>query len=156
METINIFKDLLIPIAGIIIASFAAFQSISVYKKNSEFERSKWLYSLFEKFFYENQYSEIRRFLDYDDEPEIQRLKEAVISHTETQLEEKLVDYLNFFEFIAILWKLEQLSISEIRMMFDYYIRRLGEYDFVMHYLEQQSFENLNELVKEIRTLDKL
>lgn len=40
-------------------------------------------------------------------------------------------------------------------MMFDYYIRRLGEYDFVMQYLEQQSFEVINELVKEIRTLDR-
>lgn len=68
MDTVSIFKDLLIPIAGILVGSFAAFQSISVYKRNSELERSKWLYSLFEKFFYETQYSEIRRLLDYDDE----------------------------------------------------------------------------------------
>jgi len=51
MDTVRIFKDLLIPITGIFVALFAASQSISVYKKNRELEGSKWLFSLFENFF---------------------------------------------------------------------------------------------------------
>jgi hypothetical protein len=81
---------------------------------------------LFEKFYYQSSYADIRRLLDYGNEDTIQRLRGALQGHTDESLEEKLVDYLNFFEFIASLWKLRQLPINEIQMMFDYYIRRIG------------------------------
>lgn len=38
-------------------------------------------------------------------------------------------------------------------MMFDYYIRRLGDYDFVMSYLTREGFEGLSALVAEVRRL---
>lgn len=38
--------------------------------------------------------------------------------HTDAQIEEKLVDYLNFFGFVATLRQLRQLSVREIQMMF--------------------------------------
>lgn len=79
------------------------------------------------------------------------RLRQALESHSEEVLEEKLVDYLDFFEFIASLWHLRQLPIREIRMMFDYNVRRLGDYDFIMDYLEKEGFEGLIELVKKVR-----
>ena len=71
-------------------------------------------------------------------------------SHSDDSLEEKLVDYLNFFEFIASLWKLRQLPIEEIQMMFDYYIRRIGSYGFIMEYLQEQGFEGVLQLVREV------
>ena len=40
-------------------------------------------------------------------------------------------------------------------MMFDYYIRQLGDYDFILVYLEEQGFEGLIALVREVRELKK-
>jgi len=71
-------------------------------------------------------------------------------SHSNDSLEEKLVDYLNFFEFIASLWKLRQLPIEEIQMMFDYYIRRIGTHGFLMEYLQAQGFEGVLQLAREV------
>jgi len=74
-------------------------------------------------------------FLTIGNEDSVRRLRGALQNHTEESLEEKLVDYLNFCEFIASLWKLRQLPIKEIQMMFEYYIRRLESYDFILEYL---------------------
>jgi hypothetical protein len=35
----------------------------------------------------------------------------------------------------------------------DYYIQRLGDYDFIMNYLNQEGFEGLSELVAEVKKL---
>jgi hypothetical protein len=65
-------------------------------------------------------------------------------------LAEKLVNYLNFFEFVASLWKMDQLSKQEIILLFDYYIRLLKRHPEVLAFLEKHSFENLQALIKEI------
>ncbi len=152
----EIITDIVIPGTAVLGAGIGGAISIYIYYRNSKLQRAQWLYSLFEKFFYESRYAEIRQLLDYDNEQEINRLRETLTSHSEAQLEEKLVDYLNFFEFIASLWGLRQLSIREIRMMFNYYIRQLGEYDFVMKYLQNEGFEGLAGLVVKIRGLKEL
>jgi len=149
----NFITDIIIPGAAVLGAAIGGAITIYIYYRNSQLERAQWLYSLFEKFFYQERYAEIRRLLDYDNEEELERLKKALKSHSEEQLEENLVDYLNFFEFIATLWQLRQLPIKEIRMMFDYYIQRLGDYDFIMNYLNQEGFEGLSELVAEVKKL---
>ncbi len=35
-------------------------------------------------------------------------------------------------------------------MMFDYYIRRIGSYDFITEYLQEQGFEGVLQLVREV------
>ena len=40
-------------------------------------------------------------------------------------------------------------------MMFDYYLHRLGDYDFILTYLKDQGFEGLTDLVREVRELKK-
>src|SRR5580704_14079704 len=133
--TYAIFKDLIIPGIAVLRGIIGAAITIYIYYRNSNLRRAEWLYSLFEKFYYQSSYADIRRILDYGNEDSVQRLRGALQSHTEESLEEKLVDYLNFFEFIASLWKLRQLPIKEIQMMFEYYIRRLESYDFILEYL---------------------
>lgn len=39
--------------------------------------------------------------------------------------------------------------------MFDYYLRELGDYDFILAYLKDQGFEGLTALVREVRELKK-
>ncbi len=58
---------------------------------------------------------------------------------------EPLVDYLNFFEFVASLWKLRQLKIKEVEMMFEYYIRNLAEKPEIVRFIEREGFERLRE-----------
>jgi hypothetical protein len=148
---VEIISSVVIPAIALIITAIGGWITICTYKKNSNIRRAEWLYSLFEKFFCQANYAEIRQLLDYDNKEQIIRLQKAVKMHSDAFLEEKLIDYLNFFEFIASLWRLKQLSLKEIRMMFDYYIRRLGDYDFIMEYLNQEGFEGLVDLIKEVR-----
>lgn len=151
----EIITDIVIPGAAVVGAAIGGAITIYIYYQNSRLQRAQWLYSLFEKFFYELRYTEIRRLLDYNVTSEIERLRSALEAHSDAQLEENLVDYLNFFEFIASLWQIRQLPMKEIRMMFEYYIRRLGDYDFIMKYLEEAGFEGLITLVAEVRRLKR-
>ena len=152
----TIIKDIIIPGVVVLGGGIGGAITIYIYYRNSKLRRAEWLYSLFEKFFYQSMYADIRRLLDYDNEEQINRLRETIRCHSEITLEEKLIDYLNFFEFISSLWRLRQLPIKEIRMMFDYYIRRLGDYDFIMEYLQEQGFEGLLQLVSEVRKMNEV
>ena len=60
------------------------------------------------------------------------------------------MDYLNFFEFVASLWKLGQLRKGEVEMMFEYYLRDLAKKPEVMRFIEKEGFERLQELIAEI------
>lgn len=147
----DLFARVIIPAAAVLTGAIGGGITIYIYYKNSKLEKAKWLNSLFEKFFFHEKYAEIRQLLDYSGKEEIDELKSVIKAHSQEELEEKLVDYLNFFEFISSLKKMNQLSIEEIRMMFEYYIRRLGDYDFMMEYLDDEGFNGLKELVVEVR-----
>ena len=105
-----------------IVASIIALISLRV---NNRLRRTDLLNALFEKFFYESKYAEIRKHIDYSSKHDdlMKQLEESLINHNknEEDLEEKCVDFFNFFEFIAVLWKLKQLQIKEIKYMFEYY-----------------------------------
>ena len=45
----------------------------------------------------------------------MKQLKGALTDRSNEALEEECVDFFNFFEFIAVLWKLKQLKIIEIK-----------------------------------------
>ena len=105
-----------------IVASITALKSMWV---NNRLRRTDLLNALFEKFFYQSKYAKIRKHIDYSSKHDdlMKRLEESLINHNknEEDLEEKCVDFFNFFEFIAVLWKLKQLQIKEIKYMFEYY-----------------------------------
>lgn len=65
-------------------------------------------------------------------------------------LEDKLVDYLNFFEFIASLWKLKQLSLQEVLLLFDYWLGLIRNSNYLDGYLKKYGFENLTVLLQKI------
>lgn len=151
----EIIKDIIIPGAAVLGGVIGGTITIYIYYRNSTLRRAEWLYSLFEKFFYQSYYADIRQLLTYGKEEQFKRLRDAIQNHSNESLEEKFVDYLNFFEFIASLWQLRQLSIREIRMMFDYYIRELGDHPFIMKYIQDEGYEGLSELVTEVRQLNR-
>lgn len=89
-------------------ALFAAFQ----YRRNVRTKRAEWLLSLFERFYERPTYRRIRAILDHGPHPspEFARLESDVQNGNEAEDVEAFVNYLNFFEFIAVLWKHGQIA----------------------------------------------
>jgi len=143
--------EILVSVFAVISATVGGAVTIYIFYRNSCLRRAEWLYSLFEKFFDQSNYRDMRLLLDHEKPKDIERLKQTIKSDCEAQLEEQLVDYLNFFEFIASLWKLGQLPLKEIQMMFQYYICRLADFPFLMEYVRDEGFEGLSELIATCR-----
>lgn len=143
--------EIIVSVFAVLSATVGGAVTIYIYYRNSYLQRAQWLYSLFEKFFHQSNYREMRLLLDHEKSEDIERLKATLKSDCEAQLEEQLVDYLNFFHFIASLWKLGQLPLKEIQMMFQYYICRLADFPFLMQYIHDEGFDGLAELIAACR-----
>ncbi len=133
-----------------IVASVIALISLRI---NNRLRRTDLLNNLFEKFFYDSKYAEIRKKIDYSGKHKdlMKQLEDALADRNNEVLEEKCVDFFNFFEFIAVLWKLKQLKIIEIKYMFEYYVKMLDNNIHTRKYLEDNGFENLLDLINEIK-----
>ena len=134
---------LVLDISALVAGSIA----VVTFMKNARLKRAEWLYSLHTKFFESGSYKRMRYIVDYEPKPEFGNLRDALTSGGDEKLAEEFVDYLNFFEFIASLWMLRQLNINEILMVFEYYVLRLRDHDFIMRFIETQGFENLEKLI---------
>jgi hypothetical protein len=77
-------------------------------------------------------------------------LEKALAGGGKDDLVEELVDYLNFFEFVASLWKLNQLELDEISMLFEYYVLRLRDHGFLIAFIRENGFENLSDLIERL------
>lgn len=147
---LKVLLDVLPVVTGVIAVSTGII-AVRTFRKNAELRRAEWLYNLHAKFFESESYKEMRRVIDYEPQPEFGNLREALTQNVNPQLAERFVDYLNFFEFVASLWKLKQITTDEIAMVFEYYVRQLGDHEFVMHFVATNSFENLEQLIPELR-----
>lgn len=119
--------------------------------RSARLRRAEWLHDLYARFYESGSYKWMRHIVDYEPKPEFGNLREAVTKGGSDELAESLVDYLNFFEFVASLWKLRQLSTREIAMVFEYYIVQLENHDFIMEFINTQSFENLALLITTLK-----
>lgn len=134
------------------VAVVGIWLSWKTFKANQRIRRAEWLRSLFEKFYESEKYKDVRRWLDFDD----LRQKELGndISHFQNDAEhlkeEKLADYLNFFEFIAALEKLKQLSLNEIKLLFAYYLDRIKQTSICTEYIRAGNYRNLSNLLERI------
>ncbi len=135
------------------IVSITAIVAVFTYVRNGRLERAKWISELHEKFFVEEKYVKMRRILDYKQpEADYIKLSESFPIHAENSnidSEELLVNYLNFFEFIAVLKKQNQLSIGEINDTFGYYILQLKEHKWIVDSLRLYQFKNLPSLIED-------
>jgi hypothetical protein len=113
----------------------------------SRTRRAEWLASLHEKFFEMDRYVRVRRVLDYRSEPQYEELSRAVAAEQPHELTDELYRYLNFFEFLASLRRLRQISDKEMLALFEYDLRMLGDHAFVLAALKPQGFEHLAELL---------
>lgn len=142
-----VWLKVLLDVSALIAGGIAVF----TFWKNSRLRRAEWLYNLHAKFFESPNYKKMRYVIDYKSQPDFSNLPDALTQGVPHQLAEDFVDYLNFFEFVASLWKLRQITIEEIAMVFEYYVRQLGDHTFVMDFIATNGFESLNQLIPELR-----
>ena len=58
---------------------------------------------------------------------------------------ERLVDYLNFFEFALYLHRIGTLERKDVRLMFEYYLELLKKSEVIKKYAQKKGFELLHE-----------
>jgi hypothetical protein len=118
------------------------------YRAQTKLKQAEWLKSLFEKFFENSTYKEVRIWLDYGYLHD--RLTAGEISLREVN-EEKFTDFLNFFEFIGVLYSRKHLTIEQVSDVFDYYLRKIKSDEDCQQWINQYSFEKLKLLLEQFR-----
>ena len=132
---------------GGLVALLGFLFALVTYRRSVKTKRAEWLASLHEKFFESDRYREIRRVLDYNAEPLYSELVNAIATGTHHPLADELYRYLNFFELLAGLRGLGQISDDEIIGLFDYDLRLIRQHAFIVAALRPQGFERLADLI---------
>jgi len=127
--------DALVSIVTIIGGAAAVW----VYYRDHLRKKAEWMHQLYGKFFENAQFKKVRRTMDHKGITSEWLKVEAN--------EELLVDYLNFFEYIASLHTMGQISQVEIERMFDYYLKLISDRSVVRAYVADYGFEDLDRLL---------
>jgi hypothetical protein len=130
----------------LLVGIIAPVVAVATYQRNTKTKRAEWLLALHAKFFESAHYKKMRHIIDYEPAA-FTTLRDCVAQGGSDELVEEFVDYLNFFEFIASLWKMGQLETDEVAMMFEYYLNNLGAHPFIVDFIAAQGFESLAELL---------
>ncbi|MEM0930616.1 MAG: hypothetical protein AAGI89_15110 [Pseudomonadota bacterium] len=146
-DIISVLQALGFLVAGIV--------AVRTFTRDSGLKRSEWLERLHDKFYGQENYKYIRRALDYSSDHSFEQLKDNIVSRGYSDNVEKLVDYLNFFHFIATLWDTNQLTEKEIRSLFNYYLKLLTKHDFIVDYMEREEFYLLLRMLRSFSMLPK-
>ncbi len=145
--------DIVLKIAGIL-GSVGVILSAITFYQNSRLRRATWITELHKKFFETDQYKHMRRVLDYQtEEYELLKSSFSTWSSDQVELQEKFVDYINFFEYIQTLVAMEQLTLAEVNSLFGYQIRQLADTDWIMHAFEQSKSLKLKRMVQDVAAL---
>lgn len=127
-----------------IFAAVGVIWGLKIYRRNSRLERAKWITSLYEKFFENDHLKKVRNALDVlSDSAEVVKVNELV-----SREKPEFTDYLNFFEYVAILRESKQLGDQEIYDLFNYYLGCLERHENVRRYIEENGYEQLHALLK--------
>jgi len=136
-----------IKLAAGIGALVAVIVAVVNYMAQTRLKQAEWLKSLFEKFFENPNYKEVRMWLEYGHlharlTVEDQQLREIN--------EEKFTDFLNFFEFIAVLYTRAHLTGDQVSDVFDYYLHKIKSDEDCQSWIDQYSFEKLKALLAHV------
>ena len=137
-------------------AALAGYQAVQEYSARVAGDKAKWLFDLYEKLFEDGRYKDVRQKLDYDDTLEIKTLiikdkDNQSFAPNEMNEFDRFTDYLNFFEMIAHLREVGQLTSADVNATFDYYLRLLTKQrnPEIRQYLRKTGFESLDRLLLE-------
>lgn len=138
--------------AFVVLASIVAIRTFS---RDSNLKRAEWLERLHDKFYLGKDYKTIRRILDYESADNFQEFKNKITSKSYSDEQEQLVDYLNFFHFIATIWLQGQIKEVEIKRLFSYYLSVLTKRDFLVAYMKEEEFHDLLKMLRKFGYLKK-
>jgi len=130
-----------------IAALVAMIVAVVNYRSQTRLKQAEWLKSLFEKFFENSTYKEVRVWLDYGTLHERLTVNDAALRQAH---EEKFTDFLNFFEFIGVLYSHKHLSLAQVCDVFDYYLKKIAADADCREWIDQYSFEKLKALLGRI------
>jgi hypothetical protein len=135
----------LIKALATVVGAGAGVVAIRVYYSNSRLQRAKWLAELYQKFYERADLKDVRTALDC----EMSEL--SAVSALLREEPGEFTDYLNFFEFVAVLGKLGQLHSQEIEYMFGYYLDCFEKCTDVRKYIadEKKGYEQLDKLLRQ-------
>ncbi len=138
----------LFQILGLIATCIGIFIAAYTFYENSKIKRGEWLTKLFEKFYENKTFGDIRRELDYGRIESYLELNN--ISNAENEKhQEDFINFLNFFELISVLVKKDILDNADIKDMFEYYIKSIAKNDFIKkEFITKYGFENFENLLK--------
>ncbi|CUI58024.1 DUF4760 domain-containing protein [Cognatishimia activa] len=147
MDTLATLLPFIQPVAITLGGLFALW----TYWGESKRRRSEWMYRLYSQFYESDRFKYMRRIIDYRPADEIAKLKADVETDEGSDDHEALADYLNFFEFIAIQRSYGNIKTHEILDMFEYYLRRMKEQNYLMAYIQNYGYEHLESLLKDVK-----
>jgi hypothetical protein len=129
-------------------ALIAVMVAVVNYRAQTRLKQAEWLKSLFEKFFENSTYKEVRIWLEYGYLHD--RLTFGDVSFREVN-EEKFTDFLNFFEFIGVLYSRKHLTIEQVSDVFGYYLGKIKSDADCQQWINQYSFEKPKLLQEQFR-----
>lgn len=137
----------LIDISIKILALIGVYIAVLTYRSQRIIKKGEWLKSLFEKFYENPTYKEVRRWLDNKEmERKVNSEDDAV-----SEDDEKFTDFLNFFEFIANLENEHQITFKDVLNLFDYYLKEIKQSPVCMQWIKKYGFEKLDGLLIKIK-----
>lgn len=132
---------------------FKALALISVYiaaisyRRQRIIRKGEWLKSLFEKFYENPTYKDVRRWLETKELETKINSEDNLVSADD----EKFTDFLNFFEFIANLENDHQITTTDALNLFDYYLHQIRNSPVCMQWIHKYGFDKLDGLLKKIK-----
>jgi hypothetical protein len=146
-------------IVGAIAAIIGAIIAVPAYRQNSRLNRTKWLESLFERFYESDRYVIVRDVIDDNAKENNMEAFELAVAKALGKSNDNragriaLNNYLNFFEFVANLEVLRQLKKEELNLLFSYDLDQLKKHSVLRPYIDadDNGFEKLRELLRVIR-----
>ena len=142
MSNLREWTELVLKVIGGVSALVLFAMKVRTDRAALRSEHAKWVTSLYEKFYENHDLKEVRQSVDCG----------SAESHQKMVTEEspEFTDFLNFFEYVAYLWRNRQLSDAEVNGLFGYYLDCLARSKGIMGYIENtstHSYEQLAELL---------
>jgi hypothetical protein len=131
-------------IVATLVAAVGVIVAVHSYRTSVRLKRAEWLQKLYQQFYESDRYKEISCILDYRPEKEISDLHARLVDLTRDDLADKLWEYLNFFEFVAGLLKLKQITEEDLNLLFQYPLQNIAADEKIMATLHSEGFEYLH------------
>jgi len=135
---------------GAVVGIPSTVVAVLKYRSLVELRRAEFMSKLYSDFYEKEHLKIIRSKLDSPEKNQLEKVVEKEmdkkkLSKAEEEELERLVDYLNFFEFALYLRKNKTLRKRDIELMFKFYLDLLGKSKVIRKYISKEGFELLDE-----------